>query len=159
MVAQGSPSGETDQLEVQIKQRIAARLSELVTRWVHQSPSGEALGELPAGGGVGAAGAPPDVVGDTASGGGSSAGDTAEVLPWIDSAECTACDECIKINPNIFAYGPDRKAYIRDPHAGPYQDLVKAAERCSAQVIHPGMPADRSAPGIDRWIARGQKHN
>jgi pyruvate-ferredoxin/flavodoxin oxidoreductase len=78
--------------------------------------------------------------------------------PWIESAECTACDECTNLNPAIFAYGPDGKAFIKDPHAGPYSDLVKAAERCTARVIHPGLPAGRNDE-LDRWIARAEKYN
>jgi pyruvate-ferredoxin/flavodoxin oxidoreductase len=81
------------------------------------------------------------------------------MAPWIDSAQCTACDECIKLNANIFEYDDNKKAHIKDPDGGPYQDLVKAAERCTAQVIHPGLPKDRSAKDIDKWIARAEKFN
>ncbi|MBI1352879.1 MAG: pyruvate ferredoxin oxidoreductase [Acidobacteria bacterium] len=81
------------------------------------------------------------------------------MAPWIDTDECTSCDECIKVNSKIFAYNDKGKAYIQDPNGGPYQDLVKAAEKCTAQVIHPGLPRDRSAKDIDKWIARGSKHN
>jgi hypothetical protein len=35
-----------------------------------------------------------------------------------------------------------KKHYIINPNGGPYQDLVKAAEKCTARVIHPGLPAD-----------------
>jgi len=86
------------------------------------------------------------------------AGGTGYVAPWIEREACTACDECINVNPAIFAYGPDGKAVIRDPRAGPYADLVKAAERCTARVIHPGLPAERGGD-LDRWIARGEKYN
>ncbi len=79
------------------------------------------------------------------------------VAPWIDSNECTACDECIKINPKIFAYNEKKKAYIKDARGGPYKDLVRAAEKCTAQVIHPGLPADHSESGIDKLIKRAQK--
>ncbi len=85
--------------------------------------------------------------------------DHAGLAPWIDSDRCTACDECIKINPKLFVYGPDKKARIKDPRGGPYSDLVKAAERCTAQVIHPGLPLDRSEKDLERWIARGKKRN
>jgi pyruvate-ferredoxin/flavodoxin oxidoreductase len=81
------------------------------------------------------------------------------MAPWIDTEECTACDECINLNPAVFAYNESKKAYIRDPQAGPYRDLVKAAEKCTAQVIHPGLPRDRSDKDIDKWIARGSKFN
>ncbi len=53
----------------------------------------------------------------------------------------------------------DKKAVIKDPNGGPYKDLVKAAERCTAQVIHPGLPRDRSAKDIEKWIKRGEKFN
>jgi pyruvate-ferredoxin/flavodoxin oxidoreductase len=81
------------------------------------------------------------------------------MAPWLESDECTACDECIKLNPNIFEYNSDNKAYIKNPDGGPYQDLVKAAEKCTARVIHPGLPADRSEKDIDKWIKRGEKFN
>ncbi|MBZ0269854.1 ferredoxin, partial [bacterium] len=78
---------------------------------------------------------------------------------WIDTAECTACDECIQINGKIFAYNADKKAEIVDPNGGPYRDLVKAAERCTARVIHPGLPLDESEKDLAKWVARGQKYN
>jgi len=81
------------------------------------------------------------------------------MAPWIDTEECTACDECVIINPQIFAYNADKKAYIVNPDGGPYRDLVKSAEKCTAQIIHPGLPRDRSAKDIDKWIKRGQKFN
>ena len=81
------------------------------------------------------------------------------MAPWIDSEECTACDECTNLNPNMFAYNDNKQAYIKDPNAGTYKDLVKAAERCTAQVIHPGLPKDRSEKDIEQWIKRGEKYN
>ena len=81
------------------------------------------------------------------------------MAPWLETEECTSCDECVKINPKIFEYNADKKAYIKDPNGGSYQDLVKAAEKCTAQVIHPGLPNDRSAKDIDKWIARGEMFN
>lgn len=81
------------------------------------------------------------------------------MAPWLETEECTACDECTKLNPNIFAYNDDKKAYIKDPKGGPYEDIVKAAEKCTARVIHPGLPADRSAKDIDKWIKRAEKFN
>ena len=81
------------------------------------------------------------------------------MAPWLDTDDCTACDECIKINSAIFEYNDDKKAYIKNPDGGPYADIVKAAEKCTAQVIHPGLPRDRSAADIDKWVARGEKYN
>ncbi len=81
------------------------------------------------------------------------------MAPWIETEECTACDECIMINPQIFEYNADKKAYIKNPDGGPYRDLVKSAEKCTAQIIHPGLPRDRSAKDIGKWIKRGEKFN
>jgi len=81
------------------------------------------------------------------------------MAPWIDTEECTECDECILINPSIFEYNADKRAIIRNPDGGPYRDLVKSAEKCTAEVIHPGLPRDRSAKDIDKWIKRGEKFN
>ena len=79
--------------------------------------------------------------------------------PWIETQSCSACEECIRINPRIFGYNSAGKAIIKDPDAGPYSDLVKAAERCKEGIIHPGVPRDRSSPEVQRWIARGAKYN
>jgi pyruvate-ferredoxin/flavodoxin oxidoreductase len=88
------------------------------------------------------------------------AADAGEYMaPWIDTEECTACDECIIINPDIFAYNDDKKAYIKSAEAGPYRDIVKSAEKCTAAVIHPGLPRDRSSKDVNKWIKRGQKFN
>ncbi|RPG37003.1 MAG: pyruvate ferredoxin oxidoreductase [Muricauda sp. TMED12] len=81
------------------------------------------------------------------------------MAPWLETDECSSCDECIRLNPNIFAYNEDNKAYIKNPKAGPYEDLVKAAEKCTAGVIHPGLPAEKSGKDIEKWISRGEKYN
>ena len=81
------------------------------------------------------------------------------MAPWLETDECTSCDECTKLNSKIFEYNNDKKAFIKNPDGGPYQDLVKAAEKCTARVIHPGLPADRSEKDIDKWIKRGEKFN
>ncbi|TWU43428.1 Pyruvate-flavodoxin oxidoreductase [Novipirellula aureliae] len=81
------------------------------------------------------------------------------LAPWIDTPECTSCDECVNLNKKIFAYNDKKKAVIKDPNGGPYSDLVKAAEKCTAGIIHPGLPKDRSGKDIEKWIARGEKFN
>ena len=81
------------------------------------------------------------------------------MAPWIDTEECTACDECTNLNPKMFVYNDRKKAVIKDPGAGPYRDLVKAAEKCTARVIHPGLPRDRGEKDVDKWIQRAEKYN
>ena len=79
--------------------------------------------------------------------------------PWIDSAQCTSCDECIGINPKIFAYDDRKHAYVKNAKGGPYKDLVRAAEKCTAQVIHPGTPADPKEKDLDKLLKRAARYN
>jgi len=140
----GKPEISREQIEAEVRNDLAGRI-------------GAALVDLAAGGGgaVGAALAPAPAAAATAAP--AATGDY--LAPWLDTEQCTACDECTKLNPKIFAYNANKKAYIKDPNGGPYQDLVKAAEKCTARVIHPGLPRDRSAKDIAKWIARGEKYN
>ncbi len=148
--------GESDRqaLIEQVRGEMVARLS-------------ESLLQLAGGGGLAATGAVPQspaaLVAPAAAANAAAApqaGDgAAYVAPWIETQSCSACDECTRINSRIFAYNSAGKAVIKDPNAGPYSDLVKAAERCKERIIHPGLPRDRSSPEVQRWIARGEKYN
>ena len=77
---------------------------------------------------------------------------------WIETPECTTCDECIEINPNIFAYDENDLAYVLDPRGGPYKDIVRAAEKCTAGVIHPGTPFNTSEKNVDKLVQRAAKY-
>jgi hypothetical protein len=79
--------------------------------------------------------------------------------PWLDTAACTTCDDCMGINKMMFAYNADKQAYITDPRAGTYADLVRAAEICPAKCIHPGKPLDLNEPGLEELIARAAPFN
>ena len=100
--------------------------------------------------------AAPETKAPAAGGNGSDSGE-GYLTPWIDSDKCTACDECMDLNGKIFAYNDKKLAYVKDPGGGPYKDIVRAAEKCTAKVIHPGYPADRSAKGIAKLIKRAEK--
>ncbi len=79
--------------------------------------------------------------------------------PYIETARCTTCDECIKINDRMFAYDENKQAYLKDPHAGTFAELVKAAERCTVEIIHPGTPLDPTEKDLDKWIKRAERFN
>jgi len=79
--------------------------------------------------------------------------------PWIDTELCTSCNDCTNMNPRLFAYDGDKKAYIKDPRAGTFQELVKAAEKCAAQIIHPGTPLNPDEPDLEKWVERAKKFN
>ncbi|HHK74235.1 MAG TPA: pyruvate ferredoxin oxidoreductase, partial [Rhizobiales bacterium] len=92
----------------------------------------------------------------TAGGGGAPAGDYEPV--WIDTPECTACDECTDLAPGIFKYNEDKLAIVINPQGGSYKDIVRSAEKCTAGCIHPGTPWDMNEKGIDKLIARAQSY-
>ena len=76
--------------------------------------------------------------------------------PWIETLLCTSCNECIEFNERMFAYDSDMRAYIADPDAGSYRQLVEAAENCQVAIIHPGKPRNLNEEGLDGLIARAQ---
>jgi pyruvate-ferredoxin/flavodoxin oxidoreductase len=78
---------------------------------------------------------------------------------WIESPECTACDECTKLAPKAFAYNDQKQAIVIDPKGAKFADIVKAAEKCTAGCIHPGTPWNAAEPGLDKLKARAAKFN
>ena len=85
---------------------------------------------------------------------------TVDVLtmdPYIDSARCTSCNECTNLNGKMFAYNADKQAYVKDPRAGTFQQLVTAAERCPVSIIHPGTPLNPKEKDLPKWIERAKR--
>jgi ferredoxin len=79
--------------------------------------------------------------------------------PWLDTPACTTCDDCMGINKMMFAYNDDKQAYLVDPAAGTYEDLVRAAEICPAKCIHPGKPLNPNEPNLEELMARAAPFN
>jgi len=94
-----------------------------------------------------------------ANGGNGANGNGSFEAVWIETPECTACDECVDINPKVFKYNDDKQAIIVDPTAGSFQDIVKAAEKCTAECIHPGTPFNPNEKGLDKLMKRAEKFN
>jgi ferredoxin len=74
--------------------------------------------------------------------------------PYIESARCTTCNECTILNNRMFAYNDEKQAYIADPDAGTFRQLVEAAEGCQVSIIHPGKPRNPKEPGIEDLLVR-----
>jgi ferredoxin len=74
--------------------------------------------------------------------------------PYIETPRCTTCDECTQRNPRMFAYDENKQAYIVDPDAGTFRDLVEAAESCQVAIIHPGVPRNPQEPGLAELVER-----
>ena len=74
--------------------------------------------------------------------------------PYIESARCSSCSECIRVNDRMFGYDANQQATIINPAAGTFRELVEAAESCQVSVIHPGLPRDPNEPGLSELIER-----
>lgn len=78
---------------------------------------------------------------------------------WVDSPECSACDECTMLAPGVFAYNAQRQAIVVNPKGAKFADIVKVAEKCTAGCLHPGTPWNLAEPGLDKLRARAAKYN
>ena len=76
---------------------------------------------------------------------------------WLESPECTACDECINIAPGIFRYNDDKLAVVANPQGGTFEDIVKSAEKCTAAAIRPGTPWNSKEKNLEKLIKRAEK--
>ncbi len=76
--------------------------------------------------------------------------------PYIETPRCSTCNECVQLNPKMFAYDGNKQAYIADPDAGTYREMVEAAESCQVSVIHPGKPRNPNEPGLEELLARAE---
>ena len=150
--------GELNKVDVeQVRNQAKAEMAQKLTNSLLALAGGDrgALAVLSDAGKGGNGAAHPGGNGAAASAG-NSAGDWEPV--WVETPECTACDECIQINPKIFKYNGDKKIEIVDPRGGPYKDIVKAAEKCTAGCIHPGTPWNPAEAGLDKLVKRAEKY-
>lgn len=74
--------------------------------------------------------------------------------PFIDTFLCTSCNDCLDLNPMLFKYDGNKQAFIDDPSAGTFAELVQAAEKCPARCIHPGKPRSGDDTATDDLVKR-----
>ncbi len=79
--------------------------------------------------------------------------------PWIDTPLCTSCNDCLRINPQLFLYNEDKQAYLGDKAVGTFAQLVEGAELCPAKCIHPGKPWDQGEANLDELVERAAPFN
>jgi ferredoxin len=79
--------------------------------------------------------------------------------PWIDTPLCTSCNDCLKVNTQVFLYNEEKQAYLGDLAKVTYAELVAAAELCPARCIHPGLPQNPDEAGLDALIERAAPFN
>jgi pyruvate-ferredoxin/flavodoxin oxidoreductase len=75
---------------------------------------------------------------------------------YIETERCTTCNECTNLNAKMFAYDENKQAYIKDPKAGTFRQLVLAAEKCPAALIHPGTPLNPKEKDLAKWVERAK---
>jgi len=76
--------------------------------------------------------------------------------PYIETPRCTTCNECTGVNNVMFAYNANKQAYVANPGAGTYAQLVEAAESCQVSIIHPGKPRNPNEPGLAELLRRAE---
>jgi ferredoxin len=79
--------------------------------------------------------------------------------PYIDSVLCTTCNECTNLNNRMFRYNDNKQAFVADPKAGTFAELVQAALKCPARCIHPGVPRDDDVTATEEMIAKAGPFN
>jgi hypothetical protein len=94
--------------------------------------------------------------GETAAAGGGPEPASGSGEAHIETARCSTCNECTQINSRMFAYNENRQAYIANPDAGTFRELVEAAESCQVSIIHPGQPRNPNEAGLDELIERAK---
>ncbi len=151
-----------EQYEAQIAQLKASYPAEITRRIAEALVSGEApaAGAMPdltaTMAAMAAAPAPAAVAAPALAKAPAAVAEVDGVEPYIDTDLCTSCDECIHVNPKLFAYDEEKKAYVKDAKAGTFKQIVLAAERCTARVIHPGTPLDPDEDGLEALVKRAE---
>lgn len=77
--------------------------------------------------------------------------------PYLDTDLCTSCDDCHDINPEMFKFNENKQAYLADPKAGTFEQLVLAAEKCPAHCIYPGAPRHDDPTATEEIRVRAAK--
>ena len=78
---------------------------------------------------------------------------------WVETEECTSCKDCVDALPAVFKYDDNKQAFVHNPKGGTFAEIVKAAEKCPARCIHPGIPQNKNESSLDKWIKRAEKYN
>jgi ferredoxin len=55
----------------------------------------------------------------------------------IDQEECTGCESCVEICPDVFGFDEDKGvAYVILPEGGPEDEVQEAVDSCPVECIH-----------------------
>ncbi len=152
---------DVDAAVKQARAEMAGRLAATLLGLAEGDASFDAGALLAASASAGAAPAPSaGATGDAGAGAPGGEAAPADYEPvWIETPECTSCDECVELAPGIFRYNEEGKAVVVDPQGGTFADIVRAAEKCTAGCIHPGTPWNSNEKDLDKLLRRAAKFN
>ncbi len=55
----------------------------------------------------------------------------------IDTDECTGCESCVELCPEVFAFDEDNEiAYVILPEGGPEDQIQEAIDNCPVECIY-----------------------
>lgn len=84
---------------------------------------------------------------------------SASTEAWVETDECTSCNDCISAVPGVFKYNDDKQVFVYNPKGAAYGKIVSAAEKCPAACIHPGLPYDKTEANLEKLMKRAEKFN
>jgi pyruvate-ferredoxin/flavodoxin oxidoreductase len=144
---------DVDAVVRQTKAEMAQKLTSALLGLSASGNPGALLDGIPAAGEAGV----PRAVAPLPGNGGATALSADYEAVWVESPECTACDECIAIAPGVFQYNNDKQIIIVNPRGATYKDIVKSAEKCTAECIHPGTPWNMGEKDAAKLMKRAEK--
>jgi ferredoxin len=150
-------AGEVDRVRSEAAGEAMNRLARVLMDFDGPLPASTAPAAPPAGSST--APAPEAPATEAAPAAAAPAEDVSFDAPWIESALCTSCQDCININNRLFKYDANKQAFVADASAGTFEQLVRAAEKCPARCIHPGRPAPGDTSATDGVMSRAAKFN
>jgi hypothetical protein len=74
--------------------------------------------------------------------------------PYIETERCTTCNECTNLNSEDVRLRREQAGVHQGPKAGTFRELVLAAEKCPAELIHPGTPLNPKEKDLAKWVER-----
>ena len=77
---------------------------------------------------------------------------------WVETPECTACDECTDLAPKVFKYNDQKQVVVIDPKGASFKDIVKSAEKCTAGCLHPGTAWNAAEKDVKKLMKRAEKY-
>ncbi len=57
-------------------------------------------------------------------------------IVYVDQAECTGCEFCVDLLPEVFEMTPEGVSHVRDPKGASEEKIQECIDGCPAECIH-----------------------